>query len=127
MLPLLAALTIAAGDKAPVPLTLDTIRDVVDAHRSQVKQCYASSPAAKKQLAGKVVVHFVISEQGTVSESAIKEATLDDEGVKACVASAVKSWVFPKPKHGPAAINFPFHFGPPAPAKFVPPPPEPVE
>ena len=92
-----------------------------------MKQCYATSAAAKKHLAGKVVVHFVISEQGTVSESSIKEASLADESVKACVVSAVKSWVFPKPKHGPAAINFPFHFGPPAPAKPAPAEPEPVE
>jgi TonB family protein len=126
MLMLLAALTLAA-DKPDVPLTLDAIRDVVDAHRSQVKQCYASSPAAKKNLAGKLVVHFVISDQGTVSECSIKEASLADDGVKACVVSAVKSWVFPKPKHGPAAINFPFHFGPPDPKKPAPAEPEPVE
>src|SRR5262249_12532355 len=121
------ALTFAAGDTPTGPLTLDVIRDVVDAHRSQIRQCYTASPAAKKKLAGKIVVHFVISEQGTVSEASIKEATLSEEGVKACVVSAVKSWVFPKPKHGPATINFPFHFGPPAPAKALPPEPEPVE
>ena len=53
--------------------------------------------------------------------------TLSDEGVKACLVSAVKSWTFPKPKHGPAAITFPFHFGQAAPAKWAPPAPEPVE
>jgi TonB family protein len=126
MLPLVIALAFAA-EPAKGPLTLDVIRDVVDSHRSQVRECYASSPAAKKNLAGKVVVHFVISEKGTVSECAIKDASLADEGVKACVVAAVKAWVFPKPKHGPAAINFPFHFGPPAPAKQQFPEPEPVE
>jgi TonB family protein len=127
-MPLTAALLAVALSAAPPgPLTPDVIRDVVDAHRAQVKQCYAGSPAGKKNLAGKVVVRFVISEQGTVSESAVKEATLDDEAVKACLVAAVKTWVFPKPKHGPAAISFPFHFGPPAPAKERFPPPEPVE
>jgi TonB family protein len=117
------ALTLAAAPSGP--LTPDVIRDIVDAHRAQVKQCYASSPAGKKNLPGKIVVHFVISEQGTVSESSVKEASLADEAVKACLVSEVKSWVFPKPKHGPAAINFPFHFGPPTPAKPAPAEPEP--
>src|SRR5262245_55583309 len=93
------------------PLTLDVIRDVVDAHRAQLKGCYEKSPAGKKKLTGKVVVRFVIGEQGTVGECAVKEATLDDESVKSCLVAEVKGWVFPKPKHGPAAINFPFHFG----------------
>ena len=126
MLPLLAALALSAGDKpAAVPLTLETIRDVVHEHRAQVRQCYESSAARKKNLAGKVVVHFVISDEGKISEASVKEASLDDEGLKTCVVTAVKSWRFPKPKHGPVAINFPFQFGPPAKAPF--PEPEPVE
>ncbi len=124
MLSLLAALALAAGDK-PVPLTLETIRDVVHEHRAQIKKCYESSAAGRKSLGGKVVVRFVISDEGTVSEAAVKEATLDDKGLETCVVAAVKTWRFPKPKHGPAAINFPFRFGPPAKAPF--PEPEPVE
>jgi TonB family protein len=122
MLPLLLALKVITGAPPAGPLTLDTIRDVVDAHRSQIRDCYTSSPAAKKNLGGKVVVHFVISEQGSVSECTVKEATLADESVKSCVVAAVKGWVFPKPKHGPAGISFPFQFGPPAPGKKLPEP-----
>lgn len=125
MLALFAALTLAAGEAKAGPLTLETIRDVVDAHRAQVRQCYDRSPAAKRQLSGKVVVRFTISDLGTVSDCAVKEATLPDETVKACLVAEVKSWAFPKPKHGPATINFPFRFGPPV--RPVPPPPEPVE
>ena len=125
MLSLMAALALSAGDTTVVPLTLETIRDVVHEHRAQIKQCYETSAAKKKNLAGKVVAHFVISDEGKVSEASIKEASIDDEGLKTCVVSAVKTWKFPKPKHGPVAINFPFHFGPPAKAPF--PEPEPVE
>lgn len=125
MLRLLAALALSAGDKPAVPLTLDTIRDVVHEHRAQIRQCYEASASRKKNVSGKLVVHFVIGDDGKVSESSIKETTLEDEGLKTCVVSAVKGWKFPKPKHGPAAINFPFQFGPPAKAPF--PEPEPVE
>ncbi|MBK7862557.1 MAG: AgmX/PglI C-terminal domain-containing protein [Archangiaceae bacterium] len=124
-LALLSAMLLAAGEKAG-PLTLDTIRDVVHEHRAEVRACYDGSASGKAKTAGKLTAHFVISEQGTVSEASIRDATLDDKGLEACLVGAVKGWKFPKPKHGPAAINFPFHFGPP-PAKFVPPPPEPVE
>ena len=122
---LLAALALGAGAKPAAPLTLDTIRDVVHEHRAPIKQCYESSAAKKKNLAGKLVVRFVISDDGKVSEAAIKESAIDDEGLKSCIVALVKAWKFPKPKHGPAAINFPFQFGPPPKAPF--PEPEPVE
>ncbi len=123
MLSLLAALALTAGEK--VPLTLDTIRDVVHEHRAKIRQCYDGSAAAKKKLGGKLVVHFVIAADGKVSEASVKEATLDDEGVQGCVLAEVKSWSFPKPKNPPVAINFPFQFGPPPKPAF--PEPEPVE
>lgn len=121
MLSLLSVLALGAA----APLTLDTIREVVHEHRAQIRKCYETSAAGKKNLGGKVIVHFVISDAGTVSQASIKETSLDDEALKTCVVTEVKTWKFPKPKHGPAAINFPFQFGPPPKAPF--PEPEPVE
>ncbi len=122
---LIAAALVGAAPQGP--LTLDAIRDVVHEHRAQIKQCYERSAAKKKNLSGKLVVRFVITEQGSVGECAAKETTLADDGVSACVVAEVKTWTFPRPKHGPAAINFPFHFGAAAGGKFVPPPPDPDE
>jgi len=117
---LLAALTLSAE-----PLTLDVIRDVVHEHRAKLKKCYESSASGKKNAAVKLVVRFVIGDDGKVGEAAIRESTVEDDALKTCVVTEVKSWKFPKPKHGPAAINFPFTFGPPPKAPF--PEPEPVE
>jgi hypothetical protein len=120
VLPLLAALTLSAE-----PLTLDVIRDVVHEHRAKLKKCYETSAAGKKNAAVKLVVRFVIGDDGKVGEAAVKESTVADSALEACITGEVKSWKFPRPKHGPAAINFPFTFGPPPKAPF--PEPEPVE
>ncbi|MBL8949651.1 MAG: energy transducer TonB, partial [Myxococcaceae bacterium] len=109
MLHLFAMLMLTADP--PPPLTLDVIRDVVHEHRAQIRKCYDVSPSGKKKASAKVVVRFVIGDDGSVGEAAVKEVTVDDEALETCIVGAVKTWKFPKPKHGPAAINFPFQFG----------------
>ena len=94
-------------------LTPDAIKDVVDAHRSEVRACYGPAAKKKKDLAGKVVVRFVIGLDGKIASSSIGSTTLNEAQVEACLTQTVQKWVFPKPKHGTVEVNFPFQFGPP--------------
>jgi TonB family protein len=92
-----------------IGLDKDLIRQVIHAHRSEVRYCYDLALTSNPQLRGKTAVKFVIGPSGAVSTASVSESTaheLDD-----CVSSRVRSWVFPKPPGGGTAIvTYPFVF-----------------
>jgi TonB family protein len=129
---LLTLLVLGTPDAGAPALTPESIREVVHQHRPEVRRCSEAAIARRRDLTGKLVVHFVISAQGTVSSASAKESTTGDEKLTACVLSSVKGWVFAHPKNPPVEINFPFHFGaasssPPPKVKLPPGEPELVE
>lgn len=90
------------------------IRRIVRAHIGSIRECYNEGLRDNPQLAGKVVISFVVGSEGKVTQSTVSEDTeLEDEKTALCMADAVHDWVFPRPKDGKSvSITYPFNLQP---------------
>lgn len=88
------------------------IRRIVRNHINEVRHCYNEALVRDPTAAGRVVVTFVIDGRGKVTAAAIKESTLADNKVGACVTKAVRRWVFPTSADSETTsmVNYPFVF-----------------
>lgn len=88
-------------------LDKDLIRRIVRAHIGEVRYCYNEGLEHDPELAGRVVVDFVIGPEGKVTRSF---AHSDMEGdVPDCIATAVSHWRFPRPADGEdVSVKYPF-------------------
>ena len=92
-------------------LDKEIIRRVVRQHRNEIRYCYEKQLQKKPDLAGKVVVKFVVSATGKVQSAVVAETTLKDEAVEGCVTKRVRRWTFPEPKGGGiVVVKYPFLF-----------------
>ena len=90
------------------------IRRIVRAHIGSIRECYNQGLDDNPQLAGKVVISFVVGPDGKVSQSSVAEGTdFEDDKSALCMADAAKDWVFPRPKDGEKVIiTYPFNLEP---------------
>lgn len=99
---------------APVVLgSLDKelIRRVVRQHLAQLQYCYERELQRSPELAGKVVMKWVINGQGRVTQAQVAETQLRNSNVEGCLAARIKTWTFPAPHGGGIVIiNYPFVF-----------------
>jgi hypothetical protein len=94
-------------------LDREVIRRVILSHRAQIRYCYEKQLSSTPNLAGKVLVEFVISGEGAVTTARAAEQTLQDPAVAECIVSRVKTWTFPKPRGGGVVVvTYPFLFKP---------------
>jgi TonB family protein len=98
------------------PLTPETLKDVVHLHHAEVRACALARSAEKQKVRGRVIVHFTIEPKGTLKDVRKASSTVNELSLESCLVSAVRTWKFPKPKHGLVEVNFPFTVGPPAPS-----------
>jgi TonB family protein len=98
----------AGGAVVKGSLSKDIIRDVIVKHIGEVKNCYEPELDKNKDLAGKVMTHFIIGTEGKVTESKIEQTTLRNEKVEKCIAEAIRAWQFPKPQGGVVTVTYPF-------------------
>jgi outer membrane biosynthesis protein TonB len=89
-------------------LEKDVIRRVIQRHIGEVKRCYEAQLEKDKDLAGKIMVRFLIGVEGKVTESGIQESTLKSPAAEKCIADAVRGWEFPRPRGGTVAVSYPF-------------------
>lgn len=104
----------AGGADAEFIGTIDreAVRRVVRSKLVEIKSCYERALNTDKSLEGKVVIRFVIEEQGRVRVATTKSSTLHNRQVEECVAARIKSAVFPEPPQGTVAeVDYPFVFG----------------
>jgi hypothetical protein len=95
-------------------LSKDIINAVVARHRSEIRSCYESALQRNPSLRGKVVMAFNIQPNGVVSYAAAKESTIGDASLENCIASKIKTWIFPKPE-APVVTEvsaYPFYLNP---------------
>ena len=88
-------------------LDKDLIRRIVRAHIGEVRYCYNEGLEHDPELAGRVIVDFVIGREGKVTRSFSHS---DMEGdVPDCIAKAVGHWLFPRPADGEdVSVKYPF-------------------
>jgi hypothetical protein len=75
-----------------------------------VKACYERGLKRNPNLSGKVVIHWTITQAGTVSGVDIEQDTLGDAEVASCIKSLIARWRFPAPSGGSVEVSFPFVF-----------------
>lgn len=102
-----------SSEPAAVIGTLDPA--VIDAKIKEslnpIKRCYDKELARSPRLAGKVVVHFTIQPDGSVSQAKIKSSTLGNENAESCITSRFLEMAFPAPKGGGIVnVNYPLKF-----------------
>ena len=121
--PLLAALLANDGGTAPAPkpakpavvgtLSKEEITKVMKRHNNEVRHCYEQSSRAKPKLEGKVSVKLIIGASGDVLQAEIASDTTNDENLKNCMLTVVRSWKFPEPKGGGnVTVTYPWSFAP---------------
>jgi TonB family protein len=92
-------------------LDKELIRQVIHRNRGQIRYCYESQLNRFPKLNGKVAVKFVISASGSVVSSDVAQSTANNADLETCVASRVRTWIFPKPKGGGVVVvTYPFIF-----------------
>ncbi|MFZ5476124.1 MAG: AgmX/PglI C-terminal domain-containing protein [Myxococcota bacterium] len=100
------------------PIILGALdRNLIDAvikrQLAQIRYCYQRELTKNPDLAGKVVVKFVIAKDGTVSSATTKASTLGNPAVETCIHGRFLRWQFPEPRGGGIVIvSYPFVFSP---------------
>ncbi len=77
-----------------------------------IKGCYNKELKLDPSLKGKIVVRFVITTQGRVSDVSIDENTMGNDDVAACIKRLISTWFFPLKPAEDAPVSFPFLFSP---------------
>ncbi|HLU66870.1 MAG TPA: AgmX/PglI C-terminal domain-containing protein, partial [Kofleriaceae bacterium] len=96
----------ATGD-----LDKNIIRRYIRRKLPRIRNCYERELMVKQNLSGTVVVQFQISPQGVVQGATA--GGMGDKSVENCVADAIRSIQFPKPKGGGFVnVRYPFIFQP---------------
>lgn len=94
-------------------LSPEAIRRVVLRNLGQVNRCYEQGLATSPNIAGRVVVRFVIGGSGTVVGSSVANSSIAIPSVGECIANAVRRWQFPAPEgNGVVTVNYPFNLQP---------------
>ena len=84
---------------------------VIKRDLNAIRYCYQRELQKDPNLAGRVVVKFVIAADGTVSVANVKESTLGNAAVEQCVTQRFLHMTFPAAKSGGVVIvSYPFLF-----------------
>ncbi len=109
------------GALGVVPIGKESIRRMVLARINDVRQCYVDGLTRDPKLAGTVTVSLTVEPTGSVRVASVKESTLVDRKVEACVLSVVQSSRLPKGPEGTDSAThllgrsvaiYPFTFAP---------------
>lgn len=91
----------------------DAVRETIREHASDVKMCYVDYLAVHAKDAGKIIIEWVIDDQGEVLSESVKPVsnTFKNNIVYNCIAEKLVQWKFPATPHGrEAVIKYPFLF-----------------
>jgi hypothetical protein len=92
-------------------LDKEIIRRIVQEHASQIRYCYERELTRTPGIFGKIKMKWVINGEGKVTQAQTEETQMKNANVENCLATKIKTWVFPKPKGGGIVIvSYPFVF-----------------
>jgi TonB family protein len=70
----------------------DTVAAILAKHKPAIQDCYQHGLRRNYSLKGKVVVRFVVTPQGAVSDAEVISSTLNDSKVEDCMLDRIKRW-----------------------------------
>lgn len=88
------------------------VASTIRRRQSAFQQCYESALKSDSKLSGKLVVEFVIDEDGRVKEASVVNDGLGSTDVSKCVISTLRRLRFPRPDDGEVTITNSFVFQP---------------
>ncbi len=95
----------------PDALSPSIIKATVQSGMGGFRACYQREFMRNPNLRGKVVVRFIIEEDGSVSHARLRETTMNNEVVEQCIVGEVARLSFPAPQAGKVVpVSFPFNF-----------------
>jgi TonB family protein len=90
---------------------LEVIRSVVRSHHAELKACYEPSLGQARRPVGTAKLRWAIGEDGEVRAVEVLSSTHGVPALDTCIAEAVRSWRFPRPRGGGAVVvTYPFVF-----------------
>jgi TonB family protein len=95
------------ADKGLTPNDIDA---VMKASAKSLRTCYQQELARSPELAGRIVVKFLISPAGSVTSASIVSTTMKSPRVESCIVSTIKQLTFPAKAVGTASVTYPFIF-----------------
>jgi hypothetical protein len=91
-------------------LSPEAIRRVTLLHLPEVAVCHDAGLRRDPNLAGRIVIRYVIEGDGHVSAASVASSTVSDPELGACIARVVSTWLFPGVEGGGSVtINYPFN------------------
>ncbi len=103
----------AAPDPAAGASFKEAVRAAIADATPTVEACYEAALRELPDLRGKVIVSFSIDPAGKVQEARIKESSLSNAAVEACVVGQVQALAFPATgATEPVKVAYPFVFEP---------------
>jgi len=92
-------------------LQTDVIQRIVGQNFGRFRACYDEGVRTNPDLAGRVLVKFVIDRSGDVAVAQDRASDLPDQSVVRCVVRAFQNLSFPKPAGGIVTVVYPIVFG----------------
>jgi hypothetical protein len=100
----------------------EVVQRIVRQNFGRFRLCYENGLRTNPKLEGKVVIRFEIDKLGAVSTVAVvKDTTMPDRAVSACIERAFHGLSFPQPEGGKVVVVYPILFEPGEPAPKAPP------
>lgn len=88
----------------------EVIRRIVRASFPRFRACYETQLKKKPDLAGTVIVEWVIDPKGNATNVRAAGGTLKSDDLSACVVGVYKTLSFPEPEGGSVKVRYPIDF-----------------
>lgn len=99
------------GDFGGATIDKEGVRRVIKSKHEVIARCYEKELRFKTQLSGKIVLSFVLDDQGRATHVKIKSSDIGDANVETCIVNEFQTWRFPEaPKGELANVSYPFVF-----------------
>lgn len=80
--------------------------------RGAIVSCYERELKRDHSLSGRLVLKFIVSTRGRVTDLDLTEGTMQNAAVRECITSIAKNWVLPFTPEDEVPVAFPFVFSP---------------
>lgn len=90
----------------------EVIQRIVRQNFGRFRRCYQQGLMTQPDLAGRVVVRFVIGAEGSVTAAQNADSTLPSASVVQCVVSSFLALTFSPPESGRITVTYPLQFAP---------------
>lgn len=105
------ALTSTRATVAGPALSKEEIGATIRRSLPRFTYCYERELTQHPELVGKVSVYFAIGPEGRVASATIRDTTMNNATVEACLLKVMQGLTFPRPRNkGIVTVTYPFVF-----------------